>query len=252
MSAPSPNPTIERSASVPALELKQVSAGYGGALVLRDIDLRLEPGVVVALLGPNGAGKTTLIRTIAGQVRASAGSVAIDGSDVTRAPAYQRQHKGLCLVPEGRGVFRALTVRENLLVQVTRSERSEAVERVLEAFPRLKVKMNQVSGTLSGGEQQMLALGRCFLREPRVVLLDEVSMGLAPLIIDTIFEALGTLARQGISLVIVEQYVDRALALADQVHVLAHGSTVFTGSPKETSRAELIERYLGGSSSAEL
>ena len=117
---------------------------------------------------------------------------------------------------------------------------------MLAAFPQLTAKMDQIAGTMSGGEQQMLALGRCFLREPRVVLLDEVSMGLAPLVIDTIFDALGTLARQGISLVIVEQYVDRALALADQVHVLRRGATVFTGSPDQISRDELIDQYLGG------
>jgi branched-chain amino acid transport system ATP-binding protein len=234
------------------LELRGISAGYGDTTVLRDIDLVVAPGEVVALLGPNGAGKTTLIRAIAGQVRAAAGTVALDGADVTRAPVFRRQRNGLCLVPEGRGVFRALTVRENLIVQVSRPERARAVERVLTAFPPLTRKMNQVAGTLSGGEQQMLALGRCFLREPRLVLLDEVSMGLAPLIVDAIFDALGTLARQGISLVIVEQYVDRALALADQVHVLQRGSTVFTGTPGQIGRDELIDRYLGGRAATDL
>jgi branched-chain amino acid transport system ATP-binding protein len=234
------------------LELRGISAGYGDTTVLRDIDLVVAPGEVVALLGPNGAGKTTLIRAIAGQVRAAAGTVTLDGADVTRAPVFRRQRDGLCLVPEGRGVFRALTVRENLIVQVSRPERAQAIERVVGAFPPLTPKMNQVAGTLSGGEQQMLALGRCFLREPRLVLLDEVSMGLAPLIVDTIFDALGTLARQGISLIIVEQYVDRALALANQVHVLQRGSTVFTGTPGQIGRDELIDRYLGGRASTDL
>jgi branched-chain amino acid transport system ATP-binding protein len=252
MSVPSPDPAPERDVAAPVLELRGVSAGYGDTTVLRGIDLVVAPGDVVALLGPNGAGKTTLIRAIAGQVRATAGTVALDGADVTRAPVFRRQRSGLCLVPEGRGVFRALTVRENLIVQVSRPERAQAIERVAGAFPPLTRKMNQVAGTLSGGEQQMLALGRCFLREPRLVLLDEVSMGLAPLIVDTIFDALGTLARQGISLVIVEQYVDRALALADQVHVLQRGSTVFAGTPGQIGRDELIDRYLGGRAATDL
>lgn len=252
MSAPSPNPAPDRDVAAPVLELRGISAGYGDTTVLRGIDLVVAPGEVVALLGPNGAGKTTLIRAIAGQVRAAAGTVALDGADVTRAPVFRRQRHGLCLVPEGRGVFRALTVRENLIVQVSRPERAQAIERVVGAFPPLAPKMNQVAGTLSGGEQQMLALGRCFLREPRLVLLDEVSMGLAPLIVDAIFDALGTLARQGISLVIVEQYVDRALALANQVHVLQRGSTVFTGTPGQIGRDELIDRYLGGRTATDL
>ena len=248
MSKPNGNATLEGEVDAPALRVRGVSAGYGSTTVLRDIDLVVAPGSVVALLGPNGAGKTTLIRTIAGQIRPTAGSVALDGADITRAPAFRRQRQGLCLIPEGRGVFRALTVRENLIVQVPRSERSDAVDRVLAAFPRLAAKMGQVAGTLSGGEQQMLALGRCFLREPRVVLLDEVSMGLAPLVVDQIFQALENLAREGVALVIVEQYVDRALDLADQVHILRRGSTVFRGTPDEISRDELIERYLGGNS----
>jgi branched-chain amino acid transport system ATP-binding protein len=232
--------------AVPTLRVTALSAGYGTTTVLREIDLEVAPGQVVALLGPNGAGKTTLIRAIAGQIKVSHGSVSIDGVDQTGDAPYRRQRRGLCLIPEGRGVFRALTVRENLVVQVPRRERDAAIERVLEAFPRLAAKLGQVAGSMSGGEQQMLALGRCFLREPRVVLLDEVSMGLAPLVIDSIFDALASLAQRGIALVIVEQYVDRALTLADHVHVLRRGSTVFRGSPDQISRDELIERYLGG------
>ena len=243
-SATAPPPPAESGA--PVFELRGVTAGYSGTTVLRDVDLTVAAGSVVALLGPNGAGKTTLIRTGAGRLRPSAGQVLIDGQDVSRLAAFRRAKLGLCLVPEGRGIFPSLTVRENLLVQVSRGERSGGLERALEAFPRLRPKLGQVSGTMSGGEQQMVALARCFLRTPRVVLLDEVSMGLAPLVIDEIFASLRTLAGQGIALIIVEQYVDRALDLADQVHVLRRGSTVFRGSPNEIDRAELVERYLGG------
>jgi branched-chain amino acid transport system ATP-binding protein len=239
-------PEAAATSADPVFELRGVTAGYLGTTVLRNVDMTVAAGSVVALLGPNGAGKTTLIRTGAGRLRPSAGRVLLDGTDVTRLPGFRRFRRGLCLVPEGRGVFPSLTVRENLLVQVSRREQAVAVDRALAAFPRLKPKLRQLSGTLSGGEQQMVALARCFLSRPRVVLLDEVSMGLAPLVIDEIFTSLRTLADQGIALIIVEQYVDRALDLADTVHVLRRGSTVFSGTPDQIDRDELVERYLGG------
>lgn len=234
------------NAAGPVFELRDVTAGYSGTTVLRNLSMTVPAGSVTALLGPNGAGKTTLIRVGAGRLRPSSGQVFIDGTDVTQRAAHRRNRAGLCLVPEGRGVFPSLSVRENLILQVSRADPAYGVDRALDAFPRLKPKLRQLAGTLSGGEQQMVALARCFLRQPRVVLLDEVSMGLAPLVIDEIFTSLRTLADEGVALVIVEQYVDRALELADSVHVLRRGSTVFQGAPSAIDRDELVERYLGG------
>jgi len=246
MTLTTPVPMSSPSAAGPVFELRDVTAGYSGNTVLRNLSLTVPAGSVTALLGPNGAGKTTLIRVGAGRLQPSSGQVLIDGTDVTNRPAHRRNRAGLCLIPEGRGVFPSLTVRENLRVQIARSDNAGGIERALEAFPQLKPKVRQLAGTLSGGEQQMVALARCFLRKPRVVLLDEVSMGLAPLVIDEIFASLRKLADEGVALVIVEQYVDRALDLADNVHVLRRGSTVFQGAPSEIDRDELAERYLGG------
>jgi branched-chain amino acid transport system ATP-binding protein len=228
-----------------ALELRGVTAGYGGTTVLRDIDLALPPGHVLALLGPNGAGKTTLIRAAAGALRVSRGRVLMRERDMTARPPYVRSRAGMCLVPEGRGIFPSLTVRENLYVQTTRQERTEAVQRAVAAFPVLGKRLSQIAGSMSGGEQQMLALARCYVRQPAVVLVDEVSMGLGPKVIDDIYGSLRELAGHGVALVLVEQYVDRALELADSVQVLNRGRTVFRGRPDDLGRTELIERYLG-------
>lgn len=228
-----------------ALELRGVTAAYEGTTVLRDVDLQVRSGEVCALLGPNGAGKTTAMRVAAGLVRPRSGSVLIHGEDVTRLPSHRRRRRGLCLVPEGRGVFPSLTVRENLAVQLPRRGGREALDRTLEAFPILADRLAQRAGTMSGGQQQMLALARCYLRESSVILVDEVSMGLAPLVVDEMFEALAALRAAGCALVIVEQYVDRALALADHVVVLSRGSVVLAATPDDIDRDQLMERYLG-------
>ena len=236
----------EQSHAPAALELRNLTAGYDGTTVLRDVGLNLPAGHVLALLGPNGAGKTTLIRAAAGSLRVMRGQVLMRGRDMTDRPPFMRSRAGLCLVPAGRGIFPSLTVRENLCVQATRQERSDAVNRAISAFPVLGRRLSQLAGSMSGGEQQMLSLARCYLREPSVVLVDEVSMGLAPKVIDVIYQSLGDLARRGVALVLVEQYVDRALTLADSVQILNRGQTVFSGRPDELGRTELIERYLGG------
>jgi branched-chain amino acid transport system ATP-binding protein len=228
----------------PVLALNDVTAGYAGTIVLRGVSLDIARGSVVALLGPNGAGKTTLLRVAAGIVRPARGSVQLRGHDVTRRGTTARARARLCLIPEGRGIFPSLTVQDNIFVTVKRQERAAAVEKVTSVFPALRDRLKQVAGTLSGGQQQMVAMARCYLVSPEVILLDEVSIGLAPKIVNEIYETIGDLAAAGTSLLLVEQYVDRALAIANTVHVLNRGSIAFSGSPRSISRAELMQKYL--------
>jgi branched-chain amino acid transport system ATP-binding protein len=227
------------------LELRGIRAGYAGTTVLRDVVLTVPAGSVVALLGPNGAGKTTLIQVASGLRAPYAGSVRLDGADVTEWPAHRRAAAGLCHVPEGRGVFPSLTVRQNIALHAAPAEETQAVEAAVAAFPVLGSRLGQIAGTLSGGEQQMLALSAACVRRPRVVLLDEVSMGLAPQVIDEIFTFLADLAAAGSSLLVVEQYVARALALADYVYILSQGAVAFVGEPSELSDDEVYAAYLG-------
>jgi branched-chain amino acid transport system ATP-binding protein len=227
------------------LALRGVTAGYGRTTVLRDVEVAVAPGQVVALLGPNGAGKSTLLRTAAGLLGASAGEITVSGVDHTHTRPHQRARAGLCLVPEGRGIFPNLSVRENLRLQVPPWRKDTGYEAALEAFPILEQRLSQSAGSMSGGEQQMLALSRCFLANPRVALLDEVSIGLAPRIIDEIFAALVRLSDAGVALLLVEQYVSRALKVADRVYLLSRGSVTFSGAPNELDEAELMRRYVG-------
>jgi branched-chain amino acid transport system ATP-binding protein len=227
-----------------ALSLERVTAGYAGTTVLRDVTLNVPGGTVVALLGPNGAGKTTLMRVAAGLLSPSEGSVRFGGNDVTHSSAARRAQQGICLIPEGRGIFPSLTVRENIGVLVKPRLRAAAIETVVDAFPALRDRLGQLAGTLSGGQQQMVAMARCNLAPADVILLDEVSMGLAPLVIDEIYDSIEHLTQRGTSLVIVEQYVDRVLAIADTVHVLSRGTITFSGPPASTSRDELMDKYL--------
>jgi branched-chain amino acid transport system ATP-binding protein len=208
-------PALRTAAGV--LQLRAITAGYGRTTVLRDVGLVVPAGKVVALLGPNGAGKTTLLRACAGLLSPSDGQIALHGQEVTRLKPFQRTRLGLCLVPEGRGIFPNLSVKENLALQIPPWKKQGSIEPALEAFPILKERLSQTAGSMSGGQQQMLALSRCFLADPKVVLLDEVSIGLAPRIIDEIFQALDTLARAGVSLLLVEQYISRALHAADHL-----------------------------------
>jgi branched-chain amino acid transport system ATP-binding protein len=227
------------------IELRNVDAGYAGSPVLRDISLMVPPGAVVALLGPNGAGKTTLLNVASGLLEPDAGSVWLDAHDVTAEPSYRRSARGLCHVPEGRGIFPSLTVRQNIALHVSREHEDEAIARAVEAFPVLGRRLSQLAGTLSGGEQQMLALTPARVRNPSVVLLDEVSTGLAPRVIDEIFAFLATLAAAGASLLLVEQYVTRALAISDYVYILRRGSVAFVGEPVELSDERVFATYLG-------
>jgi branched-chain amino acid transport system ATP-binding protein len=227
------------------LSMHGVDAGYAGTRVLRNIDLDVPRSSVVTLLGPNGAGKTTLLRVVSGLLRPTSGTVSIDGEDVTSFAPHQLVERGVCHVPEGRGIFPSLTVRENLVLQAPAGGEKPAIERAVAAFPRLGERLTQTAGTMSGGEQQMLALARTYVQKPTFVLLDEVSMGLAPKIVDEIFEFLALLAKQGVALLLVEQYVTRALEVADYVYLLSRGEVAFAGEPSEIDADALAEQYVG-------
>ncbi len=229
------------------LELTNISAGYDTGLVLRNVNLTVPPSSVVALLGANGAGKTTLLRVASGQLRPTTGSVSLEGKDMTGKRSEQLARRGLCHVPEGRGIFPSLTVAENIRLQTPPGvDKRKAIRNVAEVFPRLGERLDQRAGTMSGGEQQMLALARAYISSPSVVLLDEVSMGLAPRIVDDIFVYLRRLADAGISLLVVEQYVARALELADYVYILDRGRLTYVAEPSEISEETIAHSYLGG------
>jgi branched-chain amino acid transport system ATP-binding protein len=227
------------------LELRGVTAGYGSHTVLRDVNLVVPDNAVVALLGPNGAGKTTLLRVASGLLKPSSGRVLVDGVDVTGWPPHRLSQLGVCHVPEGRGIFRALSVKDNIRLQAKDDFKQDPVAAVAEAFPRLGERLAQRAGTMSGGEQQMLALARAYVAGAKTVLLDEVSMGLAPKIIDEIFEYLHRLASQGAALLLVEQYVARALELADFVYILNKGRVQFVGESDELGEEQILASYLG-------
>jgi branched-chain amino acid transport system ATP-binding protein len=227
------------------LELRQVCAGYGSGKVLEQVDFVVPDGAVVALLGPNGAGKTTLLKVASGLLRPTSGQVLFDGADVTAATPYELARLGVCHVPEGRGIFPTLSVADNLRLQAPPSVDRRAVDSAASVFPKLGQRRNQLAGTLSGGEQQMLALARAYVGTPTTVLLDEVSMGLAPKIVDEIFDYLRRLASEGLSLLVVEQYVARALELADYVYILNRGRIRFAGEPSEVKDETVLESYLG-------
>jgi branched-chain amino acid transport system ATP-binding protein len=227
------------------LELRNICAGYGTGRVLENVNLVVPDGAVVALLGPNGAGKTTLLKVMSGLLRPMSGRVLLDGDDVTGASPFELARSGICHVPEGRGIFPTLSVADNLRLQAPRSVDRRAVELAAAVFPRLAQRRNQLAGTMSGGEQQMLALSRAYVAEPATVLLDEVSMGLAPLIVDEIFRYLRRIASEGTSLLVVEQYVARALELADYVYILNRGRIRFAGEPAEVGDQTVLESYLG-------
>jgi branched-chain amino acid transport system ATP-binding protein len=227
------------------LTIDGVTAGYGDTTVLRDVSLSVPSGCVVALLGPNGAGKTTFLKTCSGLLKATSGQVLIDGQDVTRKSTHDRVKAGLCHIPDPRGIFPSLTVKENLILQAPRGGASAAIEKAAGAFPRLGQRLTQTAGTMSGGEQQMLAVARSYIQNPKVVLLDEVSMGLAPNLVDEIFTFLATLKNEGVALVIVEQFVHRALKLADSVVVMTRGSIRLSGRSDEFGPEEIFAAYAG-------
>lgn len=230
----------------PALELDAVHAGYGDIDVLHGVDLTVGPGEVMALLGPNGAGKTTTLGVASGQIVPRAGVVRMVGHDVTGTPADALARAGVCLIPEGRGIFPNLTVRENLrMVTYSGPSWAEVEERAYSRFPRLGERRHQLAGTLSGGEQQMLAMSRALATDPALLLLDELSMGLAPLIVEDLYQRVAELAAEGLSILIVEQFAQAVLGVADRAAVMLQGRVRRVGSPDEIAD-ELAATYLGG------
>ncbi len=232
----------------PILELRNVQAGYGRIGVLHGVDLTVAPGQIVALLGPNGAGKTTLLRVAAGVHPISGGGVFLAGHDTTRMSPRDLARLGICLIPEGRGIFPNLTVRENLLMMTFTGRSVDEVEEIACArFPILGKRMSQTAGTMSGGEQQMLALARGLATDPAVLMLDELSMGLAPLIVSELYEHVTEIARQGVAVLVVEQFATTVLHTADHAAVLVRGRIETEGPPDELS-SELASLYLGSAS----
>ena len=228
-----------------ALTVNGLRAGYGGTTVLHGVDLTVPAGAAVALLGANGAGKTTLLKTIAGTIATQGGSIALFGEDITHRPPEVRARAGVCLLPEGRGIFRNLTVRENLAMQNRGRNVGAAEEQIVARFPRLGSRMQQAAGTLSGGEQQMLSLARALSTDPSLVLADELSVGLAPVVVDDILDAVSAMRAEGRSILIVEQYVRRVLDLVDYVYVLHKGRIVFVGEPQQCGDGTVFDQYLG-------
>ncbi|MCU1346706.1 MAG: branched-chain amino acid transporter ATPase [Acidimicrobiia bacterium] len=241
--------TASRAEAAPttgaALAIRDLHSGYGQTRVLHGVSLDVPQSAVVALLGANGAGKTTLLKTVCGLISPTAGHVSLSGDDITNKSAHARSRLGLCYIPEGRGIFRSLTVRENLVMQSEPGEQDRAIEVAVEAFPVLGQRLSQNAGTMSGGEQQMLALAQAYVRDPRLILVDEASLGLAPLIVDAVFEFLQRVNARGASLLIVDQFVTRALQMAETAYVLRRGEIVYSGSSAELLDSDLFSTYLG-------
>ena len=237
----------------PALQVEGVSTNRGRVQVLWDVGLTVARGETVAIVGPNGAGKTTLIGSITGLIPPFSGSVRIGGVDVTGRPPNRLAHRGVALVPERRGIFAPLTVRENLMLgayarrsRTPRAELATDLEDVIELFPALRRYLDAIAGSLSGGEQQMLAVGRALMSEPKILLLDEPSLGLAPRIIEEILQKLGELNRQGLSIILVEQKAPLVLKLANRAYLLSVGTIAAEIDPRTIkSHDELVQYYLG-------
>ncbi len=248
MTRPSAAPPAE--AATPVLEVSDLTSGYGEVQILWSASLALQPGRLTTLIGSNGAGKTTLLRTIMGLLRPWGGSVTFEGRDIGGLPPHAKPDLGLVLVPEGRQLFTDMTVMENLeLAAINRRGRArlnQNLERVMEVFPRLKERRGQLTSTLSGGEQQMVAVARGLMAEPKVLMLDELSLGLAPMLTISLFEVLQKLRREGLTMLLVEQNVRLALAISDYAYVLSEGRTVLAGPAAEVEGNDGVQRaYLG-------
>ncbi len=229
-----------------ALELRGVHAGYGSITVLRGVDLAVPFASLVALLGPNGGGKSTLLRVISGQLPVSEGDVCIAGRRINGAAPDELARRGVCLIPEGKGIFPNLSVHENLWVATHRGTSLPAIEEIAYArFPQLGQRRRQLAGTLSGGEQQMLAMARALSTNPALLLLDELSMGLAPIVVEQLYEIVARVAKEGVSILVVEQFARAVLGLADRVGIMLRGRITAFGTPAEME-PELSTAYLGG------
>ena len=234
------------------LEVKNLEVYYGVIQALKGISFEVNEGEIVTLIGANGAGKTTTMQSIMGLIPVGKNSrVIYDGKDITKTPCHKIVHLGMTQVPEGRRVFQELSVYENLLmgayIENSKAEIKKDIDTIYEMFPRLKERKNQVAGTLSGGEQQMLAIGRAMMSHPKLLMLDEPSMGLSPLLVDQVFDIIKTLHRRGMTILLVEQNAEKALKVADRAYVLENGEIRYSGTGAELAGSEDIKKaYLGG------
>ena len=233
------------------LEVKDLSVYYGVICALKGINFEVGEGEIVSLIGANGAGKTTTMQSVVGLIPKKSGSVIFDGKDITKTPCHKIVHLGMTQVPEGRRIFQELTVYENLLMgafsQKNKSSFKQDIEEIYTRFPRLAERRNQIAGTLSGGEQQMLAMGRALMSHPKLLMLDEPSMGLSPLLVDQVFEIIKDINKSGTTVLLVEQNAGKALAISDRTYVLETGQIVLSGTGAElASSPEVRKAYLGG------
>lgn len=232
------------------LKIDKINAGYGDLQVLFDVSMHVDEGECVALVGSNGAGKTSLLRILSGFMPLISGSITWYGDDLMKAPSYKRAELGIAHIPQGRGVLGTLNVTDNLLLggydKRVKKNRQENIEKMLEMFPRLKERRNQIAGSLSGGEQQMLAIARGLVMEPKLLMLDEPSLGLAPIITEEVFENIDRIKKTGVSILIIEQNLQAALGIADRGYVLENGVVSLEGPSDELLRNEDIKKaYLG-------
>ncbi len=231
------------------LEINQLKVAYGGIQAVKGVSLKVNAGEWVSLIGSNGAGKTTTMKAITGLLKPNGGDVRYAGQSIIGQGAWDLVQQGLAMVPEGRGVFSRMTIDENLLMGAyirSDGDISQDMDRVFETFPRLKERRKQLAGTMSGGEQQMLAMGRALMSRPKLLLLDEPSMGLSPIMVDRIFEVIQTVAKQGVTLLLVEQNASRALQLADRAYVMDSGEITMEGPARDMlSNPKVREAYLG-------
>ncbi len=233
------------------LEVKDLQVYYGVIQALKGISFTVEEGEIVTLIGANGAGKTTTMQTIVGLIPSKGGSITYDGTDITKFPSHKIVNRGLTQVPEGRRIFQELTVYDNLMLgaylERDLKKIKDRIEEVFEQFPILKERRTQVAGTLSGGEQQMLAMSRALMANPRLLMLDEPSMGLSPLLVSQVFEIIKDMNKKGITILLVEQNAEKALSIADRAYVLANGMITHSGTGAELAGSEEIKKaYLGG------
>jgi branched-chain amino acid transport system ATP-binding protein len=236
--------------NTPLLQVDGLCASYDGASVLNEVSLHVHAGETVAVVGGNGAGKTTLIRTIAGMVSATAGRVRLEGTDITNLTSDRVCERGIAQSPEGRQLFQSLTVEDNLrlgaILKRARPRVDDNLEQVFSLFPRLQERRRQLAGTLSGGEQQMVAIGRALMAEPKFIMLDEPSLGLAPVMVDLMFDSIAALNRRGLSILLVEQNVSESLTLASRGYVLENGAVVLEGAGAALLENDEVRRaYLG-------
>ena len=233
------------------LEVKNLEVYYGVICALKGISFDVNEGEIVSLIGANGAGKTTTMQSVVGLIPKRAGTVTFDGQDITKTPCHKIVHMGMTQVPEGRRIFQELSVYENLLMGAYGEKNKQRFKNDLEAiytrFPRLAERRNQIAGTLSGGEQQMLAMGRTIMCHPKLLMLDEPSMGLSPLLVDQVFEIIKDINKDGTTVLLVEQNAGKSLAISDRAYVMENGSIVLSGTGAELAASEQVRKaYLGG------